>query len=152
MNNTAVKFDNLGHSYHPSRWIFQDYNADVKQGSIFAMLGPNGAGKTTLLKILLGALKPTAGSVKSEGRMAFVPQLFQVTFDYSVLDMVLMGRARQIGLFSQPSARDRESAIAALDRFGMADFAGHPFQNLSGGERQLALFARAQGTNSPPRK
>jgi iron complex transport system ATP-binding protein len=143
VNNTAVKFDNLGHAYHPSRWIFQSYNADVKQGSIFAVLGPNGAGKTTLLKILLGALKPTEGSVKVEGRMAFVPQLFQVTFDYSVLDMVLMGRARHVGLFSQPSAHDREAALAALDRFGMADFAAHPFQDLSGGERQLAIFARA---------
>ena len=115
----------------------------MKRGSTFALLGPNGCGKTTLLKILLGALKATAGSIKVEGRTAFVPQLFQVTFDYSVLDMVLMGRARQVGLFSQPTAQDEEAAMASLERFGMADFARHPFHELSGGERQLVIFARA---------
>ena len=142
-NHTVVQFDNLGHAYHPSRWVFQDYGAQVKPGSTFALLGPNGCGKTTLLKILLGALKPTAGSIKVEGRTAFVPQLFQVTFDYSVLDMVLMGRARHVGLFSQPSPQDEEAAMASLDRFGMADFARYPFHELSGGERQLVIFARA---------
>jgi iron complex transport system ATP-binding protein len=143
MNKTVVQFDNLGHSYHPERWVFQNYSAEVEHGSIFALLGPNGCGKTTLLKILLGALKAKAGSIKVEGRTAFVPQLFQVTFDYSVLDMVLMGRARQVGLFSQPTAQDGEAAMASLDRFGMADFARHPFHELSGGERQLVIFARA---------
>jgi len=143
VNNAVVQFDNLGHAYHLSRWIFRDYTAQVKRGSAFALLGPNGCGKTTLLKILLGALKAKAGSIRVEGHTAFVPQLFQVTFDYSVLDMVLMGRARQVGLFSQPSAQDEEAAMASLDRFGMADFARHPFHELSGGERQLVIFARA---------
>jgi iron complex transport system ATP-binding protein len=96
-----------------------------------------------LLKILLGALRPTAGTMAVHGRTAFVPQLFQVTFDYSVLDMVLMGRARQVGLFSQPSARDEQAALAALNRFGIADFARRPFHELSGGERQMVIFARA---------
>jgi iron complex transport system ATP-binding protein len=133
----------LGHAYKPEHWIFQNYSASVARGSIFALLGPNGAGKTTLLKILLGALKPTAGAIEVIGRTAFVPQLFQVTFDYSVLDMVLMGRARNVGVFSQPSARDEESAMASLDRFGIAHYAREPFHELSGGERQLVIFARA---------
>jgi iron complex transport system ATP-binding protein len=143
VNDTVVQFDNLGHAYHPSRWVFQNYSAKVKQGSVFALLGPNGCGKTTLLKILLGALKPTLGKINVHGRTAFVPQLFQVSFDYTVLDMVLMGRARQVGLFSQPSAQDEEAAMASLDRFGIAHFAKHSFQELSGGERQLVIFARA---------
>jgi iron complex transport system ATP-binding protein len=143
VSNTAVEFHDLGHAYKPGRWIFQNYNAEVERGSIFALLGPNGCGKTTLLKALLGALKPSVGKVVIDGRTAFVPQLFQVTFDYSVLDMVLMGRARQVGLFSQPSAEDEEAAMASLDRFGIADFARHPFHELSGGERQLVIFARA---------
>jgi iron complex transport system ATP-binding protein len=143
VSNTAIEFHDLGHAYKPGQWIFQSYGVAVERGSIFALLGPNGCGKTTLLKILLGALKPTAGTIAVEGRMAFVPQLFQVTFDYSVLDMVLMGRARHVGLFSQPSAQDEEAALAALDRFGIADFARHPFHELSGGERQLVIFARA---------
>jgi len=143
VSNSVVKFSELGHAYRPGHWVFNGYSAEVKQGSIFALLGPNGCGKTTLLKILLGALKPTAGTVSIEGRTAFVPQLFQVTFDYSVLDMVLMGRARQVGLFSQPTAEDEEAAMTSLERFGMADFARHPFHELSGGERQLVIFARA---------
>jgi iron complex transport system ATP-binding protein len=143
VSNTAIEFHDLGHAYKQGTWIFQNYSAEVQRGSIFALLGPNGCGKTTLLKVLLGALKPTAGKVVMDGRSAFVPQLFQVTFDYSVLDMVLMGRARQVGLFSQPSGQDEEAAMGALDRFGIAEFARHPFHELSGGERQLVIFARA---------
>lgn len=143
MSNAAIRFHDLGHAYKPGHWIFQNYSATVEHGSTFALLGPNGAGKTTLLKILLGALRPTAGVVEVHGRTAFVPQLFQVTFDYSVLDMVLMGRARKVGVFSQPSAEDEEAALASLDRFGIAHYAHDPFHELSGGERQLVIFARA---------
>jgi iron complex transport system ATP-binding protein len=57
--------------------------------------------------------------------------------------MVLMGRAKKIGLFSQPSRKDEEAALAALDRFGMANLAGRPFHEMSGGQRQLVIFARA---------
>ena len=143
MSDTTIRFDNLGHCYRSSHWVFRDYSAEIRRGSIFALLGPNGCGKTTLLKILLGALQPRAGSVEVKGRAAFVPQLFQVTFDYSVRDMVLMGRAKQVGIFSQPSLADEKASLAALDRFGIADLAGRPFHELSGGQRQLVIFARA---------
>jgi iron complex transport system ATP-binding protein len=143
MTEVAVRFKDLGHAYHPSCFVFQGYSAEVERGGIFSLLGPNGCGKTTLLKILLGALKPTTGSVGVHGRTAFVPQLFQVSFDYTVLDMVLMGRAKHVGLFSQPSAKDEDAAMAALDRFAIADFAKRSFHELSGGERQLVIFARA---------
>jgi iron complex transport system ATP-binding protein len=88
-------------------------------------------------------LKPTEGTFHTRGRIAFVPQLFQVSFDYSALDMVLMGRARKVGLFSQPTPEDEKAALAALERFGMADLAGRPFHEMSGGQRQLVIFARA---------
>jgi iron complex transport system ATP-binding protein len=138
-----VSFSDLGYAYYPGKWVFQNYTASVARGSIFAVLGPNGRGKTTLLKLLLGALKPTAGRLRVNGHFAFVPQLFQVSFDYSVLDMVLMGRARKVGLFSRPTPADEVVALAALDRFGIASFALRPFHELSGGERQLVVFARA---------
>jgi iron complex transport system ATP-binding protein len=143
VTETVIAFSDLGHAYRPGTWVFRNYSASVKKGHVFALLGPNGRGKTTLLKLLLGALKPSEGSLSVKGHFAFVPQLFQVSFDYSCLDMVLMGRAKKIGLFSQPAQKDEEAAFEALDRFGMADYAYRPFHELSGGQRQLVIFARA---------
>jgi iron complex transport system ATP-binding protein len=139
----AFSFSDLGHAYLPGRWIFRHYNAEVEKGQVFALLGPNGCGKTTLLKILLGVLKQTEGRYGTRGQIAFVPQLFQVSFDYTALDMVLMGRAKKVGLFSQPKPEDEKAALEALGRFGMADMAGRPFHEMSGGQRQLVIFARA---------
>jgi len=143
MSESIVSVKDLGYSYRPGTWVFRDYSAEIAKGHVFALLGPNGRGKTTFLKILLGALKPTRGSVDVRAPIAFVPQLFQVSFDYTALEMVLMGRAKKIGLFSQPGEKDAAAALAALDRFGMADYAQRPFSELSGGQRQLIIFARA---------
>ncbi len=143
MGNGIVTVDNLGYCYRPDRWVFRNYSASVARGRVFAILGPNGCGKTTLLKLLLGALKPSEGRLTVVGKAALVPQLFQVSFDFSALDMVLMGRANKIKLFAQPSRRDEQAALAALDRFGMADLAARPFHEMSGGQRQLVIFARA---------
>ncbi len=115
----------------------------LPKGSVTALLGPNGRGKTTLLKLLLGILKPTEGSLRLAGRAAFIPQLFRTAFAYTVLEMVLMGRARQVGLWSQPTGTDEAAALAAPDRFGLADLAARPFDQISGGQRQLAVLARA---------
>jgi iron complex transport system ATP-binding protein len=140
---TAFSFSGLGHAYLPGHWIFRHYRGEVEKNQVFAILGPNGRGKTTLLKILLGVLQPTEGEIIVQGRIAFVPQLFQVGFDYSALDMVLMGRARKVGLFSQPSPADERAALDALARFGMEGMAHRPFHEMSGGQRQLVIFARA---------
>ncbi|SHI08387.1 iron complex transport system ATP-binding protein [Pollutimonas bauzanensis] len=140
----AIRLATVGYTYDPKiPAVLRDYSAEVKQGSVFAVLGPNGRGKTTLLKLLLGALKPQHGSITINGQIAFVPQLFQVSFPYRVLDMVLMGRARQIGLFSLPSRQDEAAALEALDRLGLAELAERSFDELSGGQRQLVIFARA---------
>jgi iron complex transport system ATP-binding protein len=140
---TAIAFDGLGHRYGLGAWVFRDYTARLQRGRVAALLGRNGRGKTTLLKLLVGVLKPTAGRLDLRGRIALAPQSFQASFDYSALDIVLMGRARQVGLFAQPSRRDEQAALAALDRFGLADRARRPFLQLSGGQRQLVLIARA---------
>lgn len=139
----AIDVKNMGFAYTKEQWIFRDLNFSIAPGSVFAILGPNGKGKTTLLKSILGLLSPQEGSVILRGQSAFVPQLFSVTFAYSVLDMVVMGRAKQIGLFSQPSKADYGSAYEALKRFGLEELAERPFSDLSGGQRQLVIIARA---------
>jgi iron complex transport system ATP-binding protein len=128
--------------------VLSGYTGAVERGSTFAILGPNGSGKTTFLKLLIGALASGEGAIRATGQIAFVPQLFQVSFPYRVLDMVLMGRARRVGFFSTPSAQDEVAALQALGRLQLADLAERPFDELSGGQRQLVIFARALATEA----
>jgi iron complex transport system ATP-binding protein len=125
-------------------------------GEVLALLGPNGGGKTTLLKTLLGLLAPKAGEVRLGGRqladyssrerarlVAYVPQSHAATFAFTVETVVLMGRSAHGTLFSAPSAADRAVVARMLERFGIAHLADRPYTMISGGERQLALLARA---------
>lgn len=148
MTDTALLFENIGFSYDSEHMVFRRLSAQIERGKVISVLGPNGCGKTTLLKLLVGILQPAEGRVRALGRTAFVPQLFHVNFSYTVFDMVLMGRAKQIGLFSTPSAEDEAAAFSALERMGLADLAMRPFDQLSGGQRQLAIFARAIATEA----
>lgn len=138
-----LHLDKAGHSYDGERWQFRGLDFNLRTGEITAILGPNGRGKSTLLRVLAGLLKPTSGDVETNPKTGFVPQEFTGAFPYSVLDIVLMGRARHIPLFSTPGAADVEKAMAALDATGMADYAARSIGSLSGGERQLVLIARA---------
>ena len=146
--NTAIQIDELGQSYQQGTWVFRHVNAQIEQGCVCAILGPNGCGKTTLLRALLGHITPREGVIRTCGRMAYVPQLFQSDFAYTTLEMVLMGRVAQIGLFAQPSIHDIEIGMQALEHFEIAHLAHRPFKQLSGGERQLAIFARALSSNA----
>ncbi len=148
MTEKSIAFEGLGFSYDRGRSVLQAYRGEVERGKVLAILGPNGCGKTTLLKLIIGALSPQKGTIRVEGRTAFVPQLFQVSFSYSVLDMVLMGRAHRVALFSVPSAEDVKAARRALEKLGLADLAERPFDELSGGQRQLVIFARALATEA----
>jgi len=148
MTDSAFVFENLGFGYRPGQWVLRGYGGRVKRGEVFSILGPNGRGKTTLLKLLLGALDPREGTIRRKGETAFVPQLFKCSFSYTVLDMVLMGRAGRIRWFSTPGLKDEESALAALERIGIAHLAARPFDELSGGQRQLVIFARALATKA----
>lgn len=140
---SAATLTELGFTYVGSHWVFRRYTAAFREGRIVALLGPNGRGKTTLLKTVVGALKPTEGTINLKGDVAFVPQSFQVAFGFTALEMVVMGRARKIRLLSQPSRSDIERSYQALQHFGLADLANRPFHEMSGGQRQLVIFARA---------
>jgi iron complex transport system ATP-binding protein len=142
-NELVINADSLGFAYVSNKWIIRDCQVEVPKGSIYCILGPNGCGKSTLLNLFLGILKPVEGTVKVKGTIGFVPQIFQVTFSFRALDMVLMGRARQIGFFGRPANSDLEKAWRAMDKLGIADLALRPFYELSGGQRQLAILARA---------
>lgn len=148
MTKEFLSFEDLSFAYEPGKWVLRGYSGLLERGKVFAVLGPNGCGKTTLLKLLIGVLHPQEGIIRSLGRTAFVPQLFHVSFSYTVFDMVLMGRARRVGLFSTPSAVDERAALSALERLKLADLAERPFDELSGGQRQLVIFARALATEA----
>jgi iron complex transport system ATP-binding protein len=124
-------------------WLFENLSFSLARGATLVLLGRNGRGKTTLLKCLAGLLAPTSGRIRCDGQIGYVPQSFAPTFAYSVFDVVLMGRARHVGLFGNPTAKDRAHAREALDLVGLEGFAERAVTTLSGGERQLVLIARA---------
>ena len=141
---------------YPDHTVGSGLNVTLATGEVLALLGPNGGGKTTLLKTLLGLIKPKAGDVRLGERLlastsirerarsiAYVPQVHIGTFAFTVETVVLMGRSAHGNLFSAPSAHDRAVAEAALDRFGIASLSQRPYTEISGGERQLTLLARA---------
>lgn len=141
---------------YPERRIGHDVTFEVNAGEVLCLLGPNGTGKTTLFKTLLGLLPLQGGTVVVDGRhlitlrrdeiarlVSYVPQAHSAFFSYTVSEVVLMGRTAHLGLFDAPSTRDHDAAQAAINRVGIAHLATATYTRISGGERQLALIARA---------
>ena len=124
-------------------WIFRRVNFELRRGQTGAILGPNGRGKTTLLKSIVGLLDLTKGRAWTGGRIGYVAQRNDMAFAYKVLDVVVMGRASHVGLFRTPEARDYRIARHTLDHLGIGAFADRLYSQLSGGERQLVMIARA---------
>jgi iron complex transport system ATP-binding protein len=139
-----------------SRVVLSGLSFYVNNGEVLCLLGPNGAGKTTLFRTLLGLLAPLGGEIEVDGKalprlsakdrathMAYVPQAHAGVFAYTVLDVVVMGRIARLGLFASPSPADEEAACKALRAVGIERLAEADYTRVSGGERQLALIARA---------
>lgn len=137
--------------------VLQNISLHVGAGEMLTLLGPNGSGKTTLMKCCSGTLRPSKGKVKVAGSdlaglkpqqaarlVAILYQNHVPAFPYKVGDMVLMGRAPYVnGIISAPNKQDRLIVDQVMDDFGIMQYAERPYTELSGGERQLVLLARA---------
>lgn len=133
--------------------VLWDIDLHVPESTLMAIVGPNGAGKTTLIKSILGLVKPTAGQVRIYNQpyieqrklVGYVPQRGSVDWDFptSVLDVVMMGRYGKLGWLKRPSTHDRELALEALQKVGMAPYANRQISQLSGGQQQRTFLARA---------
>lgn len=141
---------------YPGRTVGRDVTLAVEPGEALALLGPNGGGKTTLLKTMIGLLARHGGEVLLDGipldrvpvserarRIGYVPQAHAGAFAFTVEEVVLMGRTAHQGLFARPSPHDRNVAGQMLDRLGIARLRAKAYTEISGGERQLTLIARA---------
>lgn len=144
-----LELKGAGFHYPDRDWVFRGVDLCVEAGSITAVLGPNGRGKTTLVRCAAGLFKPQEGTVLHDGPIGFVPQAHGGAFAYSALDMVVMGRVRQIHVFGMPSRDDRVAAYDAMERIGIGHLSDRQFPTLSGGEQQLVLIARAIASECP---
>ena len=139
-----------------TRHVVEGVSLSVDRGELVGILGPNGSGKTTLLKLLGGALTPSNGSVRLDGRplaessrrevarrIAFVPQETHAPFDFTVLDIVLMGRFPHLGAFTLEGPGDLAIARQALEAMEVTTLEARPFNTLSGGEKQRVVIASA---------
>jgi len=138
------------------REVLKGIDIEIGPGEIVSLLGANGAGKTTLLRILLGLMAPSSGDVMLDDkplgtiarrhiaqRLAYVPQVHTTPFPYTVKQVALMGRLPQTSLLASPSRRDFEVVGNVLERLRIAHLADRVYSEISGGERQLTLIARA---------
>jgi len=152
-----LKFTDLQFAYPSAgQAVMEHFNLEIDEGTVTAILGPNGAGKTTLLYLALGWLKPKQGQIwlgerplssytrrEMGQRMGLVPQIEHISFEFSLLEYVLLGRAPYLPPLAMPGELDCQVASDALRRVGLSALAGRSVLSLSGGERQLVLVARA---------
>ncbi len=136
--------------------IVHDVSFEVRDGQFACIIGANGCGKTTTLKNVMGLIRPTGGSVLVNGkevlslderdrarRFAYIPQAHTPPFPFSVADVVILGRTPYINTLTHENAQDRDIAYQAMETLGIEDLAHEVYTELSGGQQQLVLIARA---------
>lgn len=144
------------HTGYEKTEIVHGVNFNVERGEFVCVLGPNGCGKTTTLKTVLGLIKPFSGSVEMDGEstiemseaerarhFAYIPQSHTPPFPFTVADVVILGRTPYINKLAHVSEHDKEVAYDCMERMGVLQFADRPYTQLSGGQQQLVLIARA---------
>jgi iron complex transport system ATP-binding protein len=152
--NPVYHVKDLSFAY-PKRQVLHGIDLTLYPGEVVSLLGPNGCGKSTLIRLMLRLLEGE-GDIRLGGvplqryaprdiaaKVAYIPQYHNVPFGYSVEEMVVMGRVSKMGFFAHPSRKDYGIARQALRRVGIADLAKRPFGQLSGGQKQMVLLARA---------
>lgn len=136
--------------------IVKGVSCKADDGDVLCLVGPNGCGKTTLFRLMLGSIPVSGGSIYIAGHntkllsakelanlIAYIPQYHSPVFDYTVLDVVIMGRASHFSAFESPKEVDRAAAFEALEKVNALHLANQKYTALSGGQRQLILIARA---------
>lgn len=150
-----MKLKNLDAGYRKLR-VLKGVNLNFNKGEFTAIIGPNGAGKSTLLKVLCGFLPPTSGSIEIDGRsivsyggselarkIALIPQETQMQFDYTVFDLVMMGRFPYLDFWQTYREEDRIFVSKLLKDLDLSDYEQKFYSQLSGGEKQRVGIARA---------
>lgn len=143
-----------------SKAVVSRISCQVRDGEILCILGPNGVGKTTLFQSILGLQPLLGGNVQIDGAdicrwnarkraqyLGYVPQAHTPTFPYTVTDGVVMGRVSRYGLFSAPGRADYEAVLAVMRKLGIEYLRDCVYTQISGGERQMVLIARALAQN-----
>jgi zinc transport system ATP-binding protein len=136
---------------YDKEWVLEDINFSLEENKFMAIIGPNGGGKTTLLKLILGFLKPTKGDIKiyslppkkASYMIGYVPQHtnFSLDIPITVFDIVLQGRLKKNKFFY--SKKDKQIALKTLERLNILNLKDRKIKDLSGGQRQKVLIARA---------
>ncbi|MGN0293709.1 MAG: ABC transporter ATP-binding protein [Lachnospiraceae bacterium] len=152
-----LRVNHFSFSYGKGRQpVLEDLNFHIGEGRLIALLGPNGAGKSTLFKCVLGFLKNYEGEIFLGGKnikglsrkelarlAAYIPQSEQPAFNYTVMDSVLMGTTGSLSPLSSPGEEQIQTAREAIDYLGIGYMAQRGINEISGGERQLTMLARA---------
>jgi iron complex transport system ATP-binding protein len=158
MSLLEVKEAGFGYGRHN---VLEKISFQMEAGEVICLIGPNGSGKTTLLDCIMGIFPLKKGEILLQGKninhlkareiariIAYVPQIHKKTFPYTVEEIVLMGRASHVGMFGSPGRDDSFIAYEAIETVGIQHLLHRPYTELSGGEGQLVMIARALAQQS----